>query len=90
MTNIIIIGALALAAQQTDTTFAVRPNGSVAVENFAGNVKVTSWDRPQLRVVGHHSSRTSLDINTVGSRVEIETTGRFGMGQAELSMVRAL
>lgn len=86
MTNIIIVGALALVAQQTDTTFAVRPNGSVAVENFGGSVKVGSWDRPQMRVVAHHSSRTVLDFNTVGSRVELEVGGRFGPGQADLEL----
>lgn len=86
MTNIIMIGALALAAQQTDTTFAVRPNGSVAVEIFTGTVKVTSWDRPQLRVVGRNSSRNGLEINTVGSRVEIQPTGMHGLGRADMEL----
>lgn len=86
MTNIIVIGVLALAAQQTDTTFAVRPNGSAAVEVFQGSVKVTSWDRPQMRVVARHSSRTELEINTVGARVEIEVAGRWGPGQADLEL----
>jgi hypothetical protein len=86
MTSIIMIGALALAAQQTDTTFAVRPNGTAAVEVFQGSVKVGSWDRAQLRVVARHSSRNEVDINTVGSRVEIEIAGRWGIGQAELEL----
>jgi len=86
MTNIIMIGALALAAQQTDTTFAVRPNGSVSVENFGGSVTVTGWDRPQMRVVAHHSSRTGLEISTAGPRVEIEVNSRFGPGQAEIEL----
>ena len=87
MSNLILVGMVALAAQQqTDTTFAVRPNGSLAVENFSGNVKVGSWDRPQLRVVARHSGRTEVDIDTVGARVEIEVTGRFGPGQADLEL----
>ena len=86
MTNIIVIGALALAAQQTDTTFAVRPNGTVSVENFGGNVTVGSWDRAQLRVVSQHSSRTQLEINSVGARVEIEVSHTFGPGQADIQL----
>jgi hypothetical protein len=87
MTSIFVIGVLALAAQQTDTTFAVRPNGSVAVENFGGSVTVTSWDRPQMRVVARHSSRTHVDISSAGPRVEIEVgTRTFGPGQAELEL----
>jgi len=87
MTTVILLGMVALAAQQqTDTTFTVRPNGNVAIENFAGSVKVGSWDRPQMRVVARHPGRTGVDINTVGARVEIEVTGRFGPGQADLEL----
>ena len=87
MTNIIVISALALAAQQqTDTTFAVRPNGSASVEVFQGSVKVGSWDRPQMRVIARSSGRSELDINTVGARVEVEVSGRWGVGQADLEL----
>lgn len=87
MLSLIALGAVALGlAQQTDTTFTVRPGGTVSVENFGGTVTVRTWDRNQMRVRGTHSSRTEVEIDVSGSTVSIEVGARYGPGQAELEL----
>lgn len=87
MLNLLAVGALALGlAQQTDTTFNVRPNGTVAVENFGGSIVVRSWDRNQLRVRATHSGRTGVEVGGSGSVVQIEVSRRYGPGQADIEL----
>jgi hypothetical protein len=87
MMNVLAIAALSLGlAQQTDTTFNVPERGTVSVENFGGSVTVRTWDRNQMRVQGTHSSRTDLEIDVSGPRVDIEVSGRMGPGQARLDV----
>ena len=87
MLTTLLAGALALGlAQQTDTTFNVRPGGTVAVENFAGSIIVRSWDRNQLRVRASHSSRAGVSIGGSGGVVQVEVSRRFGPGAADLEL----
>lgn len=87
MLSLLAVGALALGlAQQTDTTFAVRPNGTVAVENFGGSIVVRSWDRNQLRVRANHSGRHAIEIGGSGNVVQVEVAGRYGPGQADIEL----
>ena len=54
MLTTMIAGVLLLAApaQQKDTTFNVDPRGRLQIEDLRGDLKITTWDRPQARVSG--------------------------------------
>jgi hypothetical protein len=81
MLNTILIAlALATAQAQTDTTFAVEPNGRLDVENIGGEVVVRGWDRNQVRVRATHTSRTRVTIRNTGNVVYLASRAQFGPG----------
>ncbi|MGH7505741.1 MAG: DUF4097 family beta strand repeat-containing protein [Longimicrobiales bacterium] len=68
--------AAPLPQQQTDTTFAVEPDGRLDVENHNGHIRVRSWDRDAVRIQAQHPARTELDIDSRGSVVRVEADAR--------------
>lgn len=79
MSATLLVGMLAAAImQQTDTTFAVRPNARVAVETFGGEINVKTWNRNEIRVQATHGRRDVISIDARGSSVSIEAQGRMG------------
>lgn len=78
MFQLILAGAMAVSMAQTDTTFAVRANGKLEVDNFAGSVTVRSWARNEIRIQATHSSRTEVEIDRTGNTVSIDASGDNG------------
>lgn len=79
MSATLLVGMLAAAImQQTDTTFAVRPNARVEVETFGGEINVKTWNRNEIRVQATHGRRDVISIDASGSSVSIEAEGRMG------------
>lgn len=80
MTATLLIGALAvaMAQQQTDTTFAVRAGSRVEVETFGGSISVKTWDKNAIRVQAAHGRRDEITIESRGSSVQIGAEGRMG------------
>lgn len=80
MSVTLLVGALAaaMAQQQTDTTFAVRPNSRVEVETFGGQINVKAWNRNEIRVQATHGRRDVISIDARGNSVSIEAEGRVG------------
>jgi len=75
---------LALAAvmglqQQTDTTFAVPAGARLRLDNHSGSVRVSSWDRQEMRVRAQHGSRDVIEINTSGAVVRVQAERSRGM-----------
>jgi DUF4097 and DUF4098 domain-containing protein YvlB len=80
MTMTIPVALLALSAlQQTDTTLAVPPSARLQVQNQSGSIKVTAWDRSEMRVRAEHGTRDEIRITVRGSVVEVEAERRHGM-----------
>ncbi len=80
MLHLLIAGAMAMAVpQQMDTTFAVQPDGRLAVDTYAGSVDVRSWDRNEVRVQATYNSRSDIDIDHLGSTVAIDASADNGM-----------
>lgn len=79
MLKMLLIGALAATTpQQTDTTVAVRPGGSLQLENRQGSVTVRTWDRSELRVRARHDGQARVRIDATGrpaSDIRVESDG---------------
>ncbi|MGQ0815722.1 MAG: DUF4097 family beta strand repeat-containing protein [Gemmatimonadota bacterium] len=80
MTATLLVGMLAaaFAQQQTDTTFAVRPNSRVEVETFGGQINIKGWNRNEIHLVAIHGRRDVINIDVRGTSVQIEAEGRVG------------
>lgn len=81
---VLTTAALALAAlaglqQQTDTTLAVPAGSRLELSNFAGTVRVTAWDRAEMRVRAQHGSRDVIEIEIRGSVVHVQAGREWGM-----------
>ncbi len=62
-----------LAAQTTvDETRKAAPDGSVSIENMAGSVKVTGWDKAEVQVRGTVGDGGELSFESTGKRIHIE------------------
>jgi hypothetical protein len=62
-----------LAAQTTvDQNRPAAPDGSVSIENMAGSVKVTGWDKAEVQVRGTVGDGGELSLGGVGKRTHIE------------------
>src|SRR5262245_54399327 len=75
----LLIGLLAAAMQQTDTTVTVRPNARLELENFGGSIAVKTWDRNQVRVHATHGRRDWVEVSATPSVVRIEAESKLGM-----------
>ena len=66
------VGALiALAPQDTDTTFAVDPSHRLRIANFGGEVTIRTWERNDVRVEADHSQREQIIIEQVGAEIKV-------------------
>lgn len=75
MLGLLVIGGLASplhAQEQTDTTFAVEPGGTLSIDNHQGAVRIRSWDRAAMRVGAAHSSRIRIEIDRSATGVQLE------------------
>ena len=69
----------ARTAPSTDRTITVAKGSRLTVSNNAGEVVLKTWDRDSLRVQASHSPRASVDIQTTGNIVTVQSkTGGAG------------
>jgi DUF4097 and DUF4098 domain-containing protein YvlB len=78
MITAVLIGALALAMPQSDTTFAVRSGGSLDIEAMMGSITLKTWDREEMRVRATHPGSVRVRIRNTGGMVDIEASSRNG------------
>lgn len=84
-----IAASLALKAQTpVDQTKAVKPDGRVYIENVAGSVTVTGWDRSEIRLTGTLGKETEplvFDVSGAVTRIEVHPKkSSRGSGEATL------
>jgi DUF4097 and DUF4098 domain-containing protein YvlB len=66
-------------AQQADTTFAVEAGGRLELTQIEGAVRVTGWDRSEMRVVADYDEDDGqLEIRKSGSTVHVGAKGEWG------------
>ena len=79
VTLVLGLAPLVACAQQTDTTIAVQPNARIQVQNFAGSVKVRSWDKSAVRIVAGESRRDEVRVQRGDALVAIATVSKSGV-----------
>lgn len=84
MVNTILVGALfGLAAlQQTDTVFAVRPDGRLTLESPGGEVRIRTWDRDQVRLVAEHGARDRIEVTRSGGGIYVRPRSYRGVARS--------
>ena len=69
----VLLAPVWLAAQTTvDQKQKAAPDGSVSIENLAGSVKVTGWDKAEVQVRGTVGDGGELSFEGSGKRIHIE------------------
>ncbi len=74
-----LVAALALpagvAAQTTvDQRRPAAPDGAVSIENMAGSIKVTGWDRAEVQVRGTIADNAELELTGPERKVHVEVS----------------
>ena len=65
-------------APQTDQTVPVSRGMRLAIENYAGEVIIHTWDKDALRVQARHPSRTRINVRTGTNVVNLSANGPAG------------
>ena len=65
-------------APQTDQTVPVTRGTRLAIDNFAGEVIIRTWEKDSLRVQAHHSPRVRINVKTTTNSVAISSAGSAG------------
>ena len=81
------LAAGALRAQTSfDTTFAVRPNARLSVQNMTGTVNIRGWSRAQMRVHAEYE-RARVDVQVSGNQmVSVKSESRRGNAEVEYTI----
>ena len=78
-----ITAVLASFEPRSDTTLTVPATGTkLVIENYAGEVVVTTWSKNAVRVEADHSSRSTVEVERDGSVVMVKPRGRHGAPSA--------
>ena len=65
-------------APKTDETVAVQKGTRLAINNFAGEVIIHTWDKDSVHVVARHQSRTTVTIRPGAAGLSIQASGTMG------------
>jgi len=66
----------------TDTTLAVKPGVRLQVNNFGGEIAISTWGKNAVHIEAEHSFRTEVGIETTEGAIKVETRGRRGTPNA--------
>jgi len=74
-----MLAALAPMPQATDTTFAVEADGRLEVTQIEGVIRITAWDRAEMKVVADYDEEDGrLEIRHSGGTVHLSAKGEWG------------
>src|SRR5258706_5746714 len=65
-------------APKTDETVPVQKGTRLAINNFAGEVIIHTWDKDSVHVVARHQSRTTVTIRPGAAGLSIQASGTMG------------
>ena len=81
----IALAARAAAAQDIDTTIAVRTGARFELNSVSGSIKIQTWNRQQIRVVAE-TDGARVDLDASASAVTVRTQPRRGEGDVEFTI----
>lgn len=70
-------------APDTEITENVTRGARLAIENFAGEVIIRSWDRDQVKIIARHSSRTKVGVRNTAAALEVASHGSSGVAAVD-------
>jgi hypothetical protein len=70
-------------APDTDRTEDVTRGARLAINNFAGEVIIRSWDKDVLRVTARHSPRTKIGIRNTPTLVVVQSSSNTGVAPVD-------
>jgi DUF4097 and DUF4098 domain-containing protein YvlB len=73
-----LLAATAAAQTTVDQRRSAAPDGQVDIENMAGSIRVTGWNKAEVAVsgrLGHRASGLNLSGGASQTRIEVETEG---------------
>ncbi len=70
--------ALAAPPQDTDTTVALQGATRLELSSFEGDIRVSTWDRPAVRIQADHDDDTRISVETGGRTLRIHARTRGG------------
>ena len=75
----LMLVAAAPAQQAADTTFAVQADGRLEITQIEGAVRITAWDRSEMRVVASYDEEEGrLEVRQSGGAVHVSAQGEWG------------
>ncbi len=72
------LAALTLSTH-TDTTLTVSPGTRLELENFGGDIAVTTWAKNAVRIEAEHGSRTRVTVDRAEPALVVKASGRMGV-----------
>lgn len=86
---ILVSAGSARAGSSIDESRAMSPDGLVQVENLAGSIEITGWDRAEAHVSGELGDDVEkLEITESSSGIEIRVRNRKNLRQVDESHLR--
>ncbi len=88
MLNVFAVAAvMTVAAQETDTTFAVAADARLDLTVMRGEVVIRTWERNEMRVIADHSRSARLDVSGTRSSVRLRMRdGAGGMSDVDMEI----
>ena len=63
---------------RTDTTFEARPGTRLSVNNFGGEIAISSWGKNAVKIGAEHSERSRILISRSGPNIDVRAVSRHG------------
>ena len=89
MLGTLALGLLTAVApvQQSDTTFAVNGSDKLELHNMEGEIRVTGWDRNQVRVTADIDDEDGyLSLSRSGSTIKVRTKWKYGPSSVDFAI----
>jgi hypothetical protein len=73
-----VLTAMTMTAQ-TDTTFAVHSGARLDVNDFGGEITVSTWGKNAVRIEAEHSPRVNVAVDQSGPNYSVRAASRHGL-----------
>ena len=83
MSTLLLACLLVAAPPRTDTIVSVERGDLLQIQDFSGDLRVRTWDRPEVNIEFDELRGSGIEVSRVGDRVEITASGRKGRERNE-------